>query len=156
MSNKAFTLIEILVTAVILGLVAFMVIPNFTTAINRSYAQDAMHNLMAIYAAQQYYYQNNNSVYCTSSSSCTSGTIPNSISVINSNLNLNIASTGGTTYDCSAACSGLFCCAATNANFTMQVVLVTAINTGSVSVPQYCNGTLNPCCQGGTPGNNCP
>lgn len=150
MLHKAFTLVEILVTAVILGLVAFMVIPNFTTAINRSYAQDAMHNLIAIYAAQQYYYQNNNSVYCTSS--C------NTYLNINTNLNLSIAPTGGVSYNCNPAagtCASTPCCVATNTNFTMQVVLGNAINTGSVSAPQYCSGTLNPCCTGSGSG-NCP
>ncbi len=151
MGTKAFTLVEVVVTAIIVGILAMTAIPNLLKSIQRSYGQDALRNLVAIYGAQQNYFQNNNGAYL---SPCTINCINGTGSA---SLGLNIVSTGGTVYSCP---NGTACTATNgNANFTMNATLGNPINIGSV--PVYCgNGSPpyanNPCCQGGTAGAVCP
>ena len=57
MYEKAFTLTEIVVAAAVVGMLTTVAIPGVGGFINRSYAYDAMNNLMAIYAAEQNYAQ---------------------------------------------------------------------------------------------------
>ncbi len=146
-SFKAFTLVEIIVVLIIVAVLAAIAIPNFTGMTNRAYAQDAMRNLMAIYAAQVNYAQNSvGGVYCIAS--C------NSLSNIDTNLGLNIVSSGGTTYNCSSGD-----CIATSSSFTMQLVPGSPVNVGTV--PVYCGSgsapyPTNPCCSGGAVGATCP
>ncbi|MEI7998026.1 MAG: prepilin-type N-terminal cleavage/methylation domain-containing protein, partial [Candidatus Omnitrophota bacterium] len=63
-NKKGFTLLEIIVVSLIVGVLVLIAIPNFTNMLNRSYARQALTNLLAIYSAQQSYYMNNNSAYC--------------------------------------------------------------------------------------------
>lgn len=142
-TKNAFTLIELAVVAIIIGILVLVGIPNMLKGVNRGYAQDAMRNLMAIYAAQQNFYQNNSNVYftCASADACNAG------------LGLNIVKNGGTDYSCDPAVGK--CTArnpgATGTMFTMEVDLNSsvAVNTS----PMYCVVSgQNPCCTGGAAG----
>ncbi|MBI3602500.1 MAG: prepilin-type N-terminal cleavage/methylation domain-containing protein [Candidatus Omnitrophica bacterium] len=150
-AKRGFTLIEIIVVLVIVGVLATIAVPNFVNMINQSYAQDAMRNLMAIYAAQVSNQQNSGS-YCTASCANTGS--------INSNLGVSIVTSGGTGYNCNVICTGgtQCCIAAGQGSFTMQLVLSNPVNVGTA--PVYCGPAnpppTNPCCQGGNAGDTCP
>ena len=151
MNKQAFTLVEIIVVAIIVGLLGLMAIPNLTRMMNRSYAQDAMHNLIAIYAAQQNYAQNNGggNTYLACAD----------YNAINTGLGLSIASSGGLDYSCetvSNTCSATAAPGSQAGNFTMQVTLVNPITV--TTTPAYCSGNSNPCCTagGGAAGTSCP
>ena len=147
MRQKAFTLLELAVVAVIIGFLAIIAIPNFATMINRSYAKDAMHNLMAIYTAQQNYAQNNDGSY----KDC------GDVSCINASngLGLSIVSTGNITYSCSIVMLGIdgknhpICEAIKSGSgvFDMLIILDFPVNIGSV--PLYCDNSnfKSPCCE---------
>jgi type II secretion system protein G len=82
--NKGFTLIEIIVALVIIGVLAAIAFPSYTTLIEQGRVKNAEYNLMAIANAQQVYYYNNGQ-YCLNANGC--GTLTQ----INSKLSLNIA-----------------------------------------------------------------
>jgi prepilin-type N-terminal cleavage/methylation domain-containing protein len=62
-TSKGFTMIEILVVLIIIGLGAAFIIPNLTTSVELSRAQTAKQNLLAISASQQKYFEDNGA-YC--------------------------------------------------------------------------------------------
>ena len=133
MNCKGFTLVEIGVTAIIIGILAAMVIPSVTAMTRRSYAQDAYQNLTTIYLAQRDYAGSHGDVYDTSST----------VAGLNTNLGLNIITMNGSSYSC-----GANPCIATNASFTMKINLALNIKT---SRPLYCTAAVpdaiyNPCC----------
>lgn len=146
MNNKnAFTLVEVITTAVIVGFLGMMAIPSMIKTVNRSYAKDAVHNLMTIYAAQQNYHQNNGDVYKTCAGTDLSTCINNA-----SGLGLAIVSSGGITYSCDATLTPPVCTATAAAGsqagtFTLQATLDSPITT--MNEPVYCSSTTyNPCC----------
>jgi prepilin-type N-terminal cleavage/methylation domain-containing protein len=145
MNRFGFTLIEIITVSFIVGILGLMAIPSLTGMVNRSYAQDAMHNLMAIYSAQKAWYNENLSYTSTLG-----------------NLNLNLMSVGGLTY----SCTGTVCTAQAGAvagSFAMKISLAHPVN--EPTTPVYCNdlstpnyNTHNPCCTagGGAVNTRCP
>ncbi len=154
MSNKAFTLIEIIIVAVILGVLAIMAIPNFSKTTNRSYAQDAMHNLIAIYGAEQNFSINHGETYLSCPTlACINDSNPDA------GLGVGIVSPI-TAYVCTANTfpTPSPCTATRGTAFTMQIILNNPITV--TSTPVYCNGTIhNPCCvlvAGAAAGDNCP
>ena len=120
--RKAFTLVEILIVIIIVGIIAGFGIPNFSKSIGRSKARDAINNLSIIHAANAIYKVRNNS------------NIPSGdLTIINGKLLLNIIAPSGTQYECGA---------------TDGVCTVTADN-GDFVVTAYLNnplGTSNPIC----------
>jgi prepilin-type N-terminal cleavage/methylation domain-containing protein len=140
MKKNGFTLIELAVTAIIIGILVLIGIPNLLTSTQRGYSLDAMRNLMAIYAAEQNYFQDHSVYYQDNISypECDSA----AIAAINTNLNLNIVSNGGTKY----CCKDGVCKAQQNNSFDMYVDLVKSITINNV--PQYADdgSTKNPYC----------
>lgn len=63
MNNKGFTLMEIVVTAVILGVLCTITLPNFSKMIGGGYAKDAATKLSVLYAFQQAYAMDNGGAY---------------------------------------------------------------------------------------------
>ena len=132
--RKGFTLMEIVVVLMIIGIIAGFYFPNFTVPTERAWAANAQNNLLAIYAAQQNYKSNNGS-YAT----------PATLSAINSALSLSIQDDGTYSYTCS---SGVTCTATRSTVSTTNIVLTLAspINlSGSGSANPQCN-TLNHYC----------
>lgn len=56
-AKKGFSLLEMIVTIVIVGVAAAFAIPNFVTSMEKSKAQAAQNNLYALIAAQQKYFE---------------------------------------------------------------------------------------------------
>lgn len=133
--KKGFTLIEIIVVLVIIGILAAVAVSNYHTMIVQGAAKAAQNNLTAIYTAQKSYYFNNGS-YCTS---C------NSLASINTTLALTI-SDNNFTYTCSTA-SGFTCTArnVSDSNLFLTVTGGTPNNPNPIVLPGG-SGTLNPSC----------
>lgn len=123
---RGFTLTELIVVVVVLGIMAGFAIPNYTKSIDRSYRKDGTVNLTAIYAAEQIYYNNNNGSYWPASGS-------GDVSAINSNLGLGILS-NNLTYSCSGN-GATFSCTAIRGSMTLTVTQASATPTCSGSCP---------------------
>jgi len=151
--NKGITLIEIIVTFVIIAIIAAVVVPNLATYMQQAGSKAAQNNLIAIYNAQKSYYFANGT-YCTTSSpssgTCGGSTCADSLANINCNLSLDVTDTNFTTYKCTSA-SGFTCTAknSTAATFTLTVtgpltnpIIVpggTGCTGGSLTPPTACN-----------------
>ena len=66
-NRKGFTLLEILIVIVILGVVAGLAVPVFTSNIEKAKAQEAMASLAAIRSGLTTYYAMNSSAYTSAS-----------------------------------------------------------------------------------------
>ncbi len=111
--SKAFTLIELMMVVVIIGMMAVFAIPNYAKSIKGSYGKTGQNNLLIIYAAQ--------SIKNNSGAGFQSGTVDTSTTTLNTNLNLGIIP-NGFTYTCAVAGSYYKCTAArTDASFTLMI-----------------------------------
>jgi len=112
---RAFTLIELMIVLVILGLIAAFAIPNYNNAITASRMDDAEIQLRAIHAANRIYrLQSTNSQYWPTSAN-------QDINAINTNLGLNIIP-NNITYQCDGVALGTsYCCDATLGGQTLRV-----------------------------------
>ncbi len=114
--SKGFTLIEIIVVTVILGILAAVALPNYTTMITQQAARAAKNNLITIYNAQWNYYFTNG-FYCkdTAIPPHICDTLTGSATSINTNLSLNIID-NNFTYQCKqgGGSANGFQCQATN------------------------------------------
>jgi len=99
-NNRAFTLMEIIITIVIVGLMAAFAVPNYTKAVAKTDERAAIANLMAIRAAIEMYLTNTGTA-----------TIPadwSGLSTINAQLGISIIDTK-MTYDCFTTAGGGKC-----------------------------------------------
>ncbi len=135
MGRKSFTLTELLVVIIILGVVAGFSLPQYQKMIDRNYEKQGINSLQMIYAAEQAYEAEHNEVWPTDSSI-------HYIDDINANLHLNIMEEGFT-YNCLSTSTTEFKCYATHTgrrNFTLRIN-----ESGHIC----CNGTTCPtasCC----------
>ena len=120
--NTAFTLTELMVVVIIIGVMASFAIPNYILSIERSHRRDAETQLMTIWSANQIY-RAQNGVYWPPPN--TTG----DITAINSNLSLGIIP-NGMTYNCAGLSAdalnpfGRFTCTAArqpSSSFTITV-----------------------------------
>jgi len=89
-NKKGFTLIEITVVIVIIGILAAIAIPNYITFVGQGMTQNAENNLQAISNAQKIYYLNHGK-YCAVQMAQPIDMVPcSSLSLINTALSLNI------------------------------------------------------------------
>ena len=103
-SFKAFTLMELLVTVVIVGLIAAFAIPNYSKGVERSYRKMGEDNLHTIWAAEQTYYNANGHTYWPGVS------LPfQDINAINTNLGLKLIA-NGFLYQCTSGSVADFSC----------------------------------------------
>ena len=121
-NKKGFTLVELVVAAIILSITAAIAIPNYMSNMLQGSTKAAQNNLIAIYNAQKTYYYANNA-YCT-----TAGGICNSNASINATLSLNITDSNFN-YSCSNA-NG-FTCTATNTGDAALILTVTGLTGGN-------------------------
>ena len=158
MNKEAFTLVELGIVAIIVGVLVLVGIPNMLKSINRNYALDAMRNLITIYTAEHNYAQNNGNYLIPCDLDC--------INNASTGLGLNIISSNGVIYSCRiTGVGGISLCEASS-GLLYQLIAILDNPINSTAVPVYCNmngafpfDTYNPCCWHNgskTPGTNCP
>jgi type IV pilus assembly protein PilE len=149
MNNKTgFTLMEITVALIILGIAAAIALPSYTAYLQQGEAQNAQNNLTAIYGGQNTYYLNNTNTYYASS-----GT--NDLNGINTALILTLAQDPYFKYTCAASIVSQnisratgFTCTATNSSTGAVLTLTDApllANTNpscAAASPSYCPPSL--------------
>ena len=139
LQRKGFTLIEIIVVLVIIGVCIAIYFPNYYSSIQKSDNQNAQNNLIAINTAELNYF-NNNGTYCTA-------TVPvncaDSTTDINTNLSLNITDSNFN-YACTKNGSTFTCKATGVANGTTitltggKPLVVTGATTNPSCSGSYC------------------
>ena len=92
----AFTLIELIITVIIIGVIAGFGIPTYTKVVSRSKEQDAIHNLGLIREAARLYISRAN-VYATLSNT---PPVLADVDAINATFNLHVIEQEGNTYNC--------------------------------------------------------
>jgi len=65
-NKQGFSLVEIIVALVIVGITSMIIIPNVMVSMEQSKASAARNNLLAIAAAQEKYFEDNNAYSTTS------------------------------------------------------------------------------------------
>ena len=90
---KAFTLIELMVTVIIIGIIAGFGIPTYTKMIDRAKERDATMNLDIMREATRIYFAREGSYPPALAN----------IAAINTTLNINVMEQEGNTYDCIVA-----------------------------------------------------
>jgi len=128
-TRRGFTLIEMVVVLIIVGVLTALILPNFITVIEQTKAQGAKNNLLAIASAEEKFSEDHSGVYCINS-----GATPNcgttSPSLI-SDLGLTFSSTDPFTYSCSIPnpTPPPYTCTATDP--TLQLTLTVTVTNGS-------------------------
>lgn len=102
-----FTLMEMMIVLIIIGVVIAIAFPNFETPTEQARALTAQNNLMAIYTAQKNYF-NNWGAYIVGSGNAFN------IAQINNSLNLSIQDDSTYSYECTQNGSGYQCVACRN------------------------------------------
>jgi prepilin-type N-terminal cleavage/methylation domain-containing protein len=83
---KAFTLIELIVVVVIVGVIAAFAVPNYRKTIDKTFERDAINQMYTLHAAEQRHFERTGSYYPTGSANA-------GLSAINTNLGLSILNT---------------------------------------------------------------
>lgn len=52
-TKRGFTMIELIMVVVVIGMVAMFAIPNYTKSVNKTYVKTGKNNLMIMYSAQK-------------------------------------------------------------------------------------------------------
>ncbi len=105
-NRKAFTLSELMITVIILGVIASFGIPSYTKSVNRSREKDALFNLELIREAVKLYMVRVDGPMALGL---------RDVNAINATLNINIMEQAGNTYDCKMGVGG-YTCQAVNAD----------------------------------------
>jgi len=119
-NRKGFTLIEMTVTLVIIGILIAVTVPYYTAYTQQGAARAGLNNLITLYGAQNNYYLSptSNGNYCIA--------LCDTLSDINTNLSLNLVDSNFQ-YTCIASASQNpnrstgFQCTATNSYFTLTL-----------------------------------
>jgi prepilin-type N-terminal cleavage/methylation domain-containing protein len=115
-SKAAFTLIELMVVVMIVGMVAGFAIPNYTKALGRAHRKDAENNLKIIHAAEMMYAARHDGVYTAAAN----------LAAINTSLSLNLLLNGAVSYVCALTASG-FTCTSNCGAFTVSITEATTL-----------------------------
>lgn len=130
--SAAFTIMELMVVIVIIGVLAAIALPNYTRTIERSRLQDATTQLTTVHAAEQVYAARSGGTYWPSDGAA------HGVAEINTTLGVNLIENGmafsctgdGTTFSCTGTRSG---------------------GAFTVTVDENAVGVSNPSCSGTCP-----
>ena len=136
--KKAFTLTELLIVVLIIGIMASFGIPSYSRAIDRSHQSDASNQLTTIWAAEQVYRAQNGRFWPFDNA-------PHNITEINTNLTLGIIP-NGMTYSCT--CTG-GSCATPPGNFQCNALRDPPATAFTVRVTNAVLSPTNPQCISG-------
>lgn len=100
MKRNGFTLIELIVVVVLIGIIAGFAIPNYDKAIRKAHERDMSTQMMALHAANMIYRANAGEYWDTG------GVAEPDLPDINSALGINIISNDGTTYSYTSIVGG--------------------------------------------------
>ena len=124
-ARKGFSLIELIVALVVVGVVAALTLPNFTASIEQTNAATARNNLLAISAAQEKYFEDYGSYYYGSGAN------------LISTLHLSLLANDPFSYSCTNAASPYQCTATDGIDtLTLNAGVVTCVNVNGNS--GYC------------------
>lgn len=149
MNPRAFSLIELIVVAVIMAILSILTTPTFVNMNKHAYEMDMINKLKAIYSSQQMYFMNHNAYMqagddlnvCALMVDADNG-IQDCIRNYGGRITFNLVKTkmGGASYSCVGSV-----CRAVGAT-TVRVTLNTNLKTSSK--PQGCSLGFNPCVEG--------
>lgn len=126
-NKKAFTLMEIMITVVLIGVIAGFAIPNYERAMNKARERDAIVQLSLIHSACQIYKAQHGGYFV--------GNL-NSIPLINTTLKINVIS-NTTTYEYTGNAN----------NFLLTATLPNGAEIQANHLPLF-SAPDNPCCSG--------
>lgn len=126
-----FTLLELMVVVIIVGVIAAFAIPNYSKSVQKAHERDMLAQLTMIHAANLIYRSYNGKYWYAAGD-------PQNLAAINSALSINIIASGGTTYNYNSVNGTSFKATAVWGDCTL----------GVTEAP--INGTNNPCLSDGT------
>lgn len=100
-SLRGFTLMELMIVVVIIGIIAGFAIPNYGKAVQKAHERDMLAQLTSIHAANLLYRSYEGKYWDT-------GGADKTLADINSTLSLNIIANSGTTYNYNSADGSTF------------------------------------------------
>lgn len=125
--RHGFTLMELMVVVIIIGIVAAFGMPNYQKSIQKAHERDMVAQLTMLHAANLLYKSYNGKYWNTNG-------VDQALATINSTLAINIISNAGTTYNYNSANGSVFTATAVWKNNTLRVT-------------QAPIGWGNPCCE---------
>ena len=129
---RAFTLTELMIVVVIVGVIAGFAIPNYTRAVERAHLRDAVVQLTTVHAANQIYRAENEKYWPLVSGQ--------DLAAINAALSLSIIA-NGMTYTCGGVLAGT--------SFTCTAVRDPPAASFTVTVTEAPVSSSNPSCTAG-------
>lgn len=124
-----FTLMELMVVVIIVGLIAAFAIPNYSKSIQKAHERDMLAQLTSLHAANLLYRSYDGKYWDT-------GGTDKNMAEINSALSINIIANSGTTYNYNSPDGITFTATATWGAYTLRV-------------REMAIGATNPCCESG-------
>lgn len=149
--RSGFTLMEIMIAIVIVGVVAAFAVPNYVKANNRAEERQMITNLRAIAAAQEIYKAQNGNYW--PAHVVVPPTANQGIAAINAALKLSILTSGAKyTYTCNSQATQTYRCYASFSPgaFAWQLYTSNTISQGTAYANQVC------CDSAFNPANPCP
>ena len=148
--KTGFTLVEIMVVIIIIGVLATIAIPNYSKTVDRSRLQDAMQQLTTLHAANMIYRAQSGTGYLAATYSGSTA-----VRDINENLGINIIA-NGFAYSYTGTATSFTATANLGTAYTVTVREID-INTSapSITCPPSPN-PANPCCTPNSGGAACP
>ncbi len=129
-----FTLTELMVVVIVIGIMASFAVPSYTRSIRKSHERDMIMQLTALHASNLIFRAQQGDYWSTG------GVVENKLMTINTTLGINIISNDGTTYSYKGTSGTSFTATATWDNFTVEVA-------------EAALDATNPSCKSGDP---CP